>query len=144
MRRINSNKGYDSILIFILSRETLIPKLIFNLYYSFLFYPVLIESGSLEARFILIRTNNVAVIDMNSNSDIISWLDYSTNNNNLTYINNMRGFRIYDKDNAYYIANQYYASNLTDKYSTTTISKTNINLRSNSWDSIHLDESGII
>ena len=116
--------------------------MIFSLYKTYSFYPIYIDSGDVAAKLILIRTNNADVISLNSYLDIIEWLDYSITNN-ATFTNNMRKFKTYDENTAYFITNQGYNSNLTDEYGTTIISKTNISLNSSRWETMNLDKPGI-
>ena len=127
----------------ILDRSTFLPLSIFEISSASLMYPILINSGNIVAKFILVydKSSVVAVID--NKLEITSCLAYWSTSD-IIIKNRILNYKAHNDSNAYFLMIQEYNSNYTDKYASTIIEKTNLNLSHDSWSYTSLDEPGKI
>ena len=115
----------------ILNRSTLIPLSIFSIHSTTVMYPIFIDSGSIVAKVILVSETQSFVMTVDNNLEITSCLGYPSTSRTISK-NKILNYKVYNDSNAYFLMIQSYKSIYTDKYGSTIIEKTNLNLSHNS------------
>ena len=73
---MNDNDQFRRSFIMILDRSTLLPLLIFDIDSTSVMYPILVDSASFVAKFILVFDTDSIVMVIDNNLEITSCLDY--------------------------------------------------------------------
>ena len=127
----------------ILNRSTLIPLSIFSIHSTTVMYPVFIDSGSIVAKIIFASDTQSFVSTVDNNLEITLCLGHPSTSRAISK-NRILNYKVHNDNNAYFFTIQGYNPNYTDKYGSTIIEKTNLNLSHDSWSYTSLAESGKI
>ena len=111
----------------LLDRNTLLPLSIFDIDSTTVMHPILVDSGNFAAKFILVYDTHSVVAVIDNNLEIVSCLDYWYSSD-IIIKNRILNYKAHNDSNAYFLMIQEYNSNYTDKYASTIIEKTNLNL----------------
>ena len=141
VQRNNINDGYLSSCIFILSRDKLIPQLIFDLYQASAVFPVYFDSSEILAKLFIGYYGGTVIMTIDNNLDIKSSNKYLLLSEN-EFINLLPSFNVYKNSTAYYLINQVSSSTMISLYNRIYIGKTNVNFNLNIWSTISLDQAG--
>ena len=115
--------------------------MIFNIYNTSVTYPIFIDSGEISAKFFLVLDEGSVVVTFDADLGLNSATYYSLTSY-FSIKSRIENFRYFDSNNSYYILNQSYNANLTDKDSWIVIARTNLNLDLIDWSMIYFGDQG--